>query len=83
MRVKLALYDITGRLVKKFVDGEVEPGVKTVVWNGIADDNKVCASGVYLLSWDWTRFTRAQIRSGKIGFGVLGKDSLFLGHPRT
>ncbi|MEO0216087.1 MAG: T9SS type A sorting domain-containing protein, partial [candidate division WOR-3 bacterium] len=48
MRVKLAVYDITGRLVKTFVNGEVEPGVKTVIWNGVADDNKECASGVYL-----------------------------------
>ncbi|MCX7995205.1 MAG: S8 family serine peptidase [candidate division WOR-3 bacterium] len=48
MRVKLVLYDIAGRLVKTFVNGEVEPGIKTVVWNGIADDRKQCASGVYL-----------------------------------
>lgn len=47
-RVKLALYDITGRLVKTFVNGEVEPGTKTIIWDGVADDNKVCASGVYL-----------------------------------
>lgn len=45
--VKLALYDIAGRLVKTFVNGEVEPGTHTVIWNGIADDNKYCASGVY------------------------------------
>ncbi len=48
MKVRLALYDITGRLVKLFVNGEVEPGVNTIIWNGIADDNKECASGVYL-----------------------------------
>ncbi len=47
MNVKLALYDITGRLVKTFVNGEVEPGTHTVIWNGIGDDNKSCASGVY------------------------------------
>ena len=48
MRVKLTFYDITGRLVKRFVDGEIEPGAKTIIWDGIAEDNKVCASGVYL-----------------------------------
>ncbi len=48
MRVKLAVYDISGRLVKTFANGEVEPGPKTVIWNGLADDNKECASGVYL-----------------------------------
>jgi len=47
MSVKLNLYDITGRLVKTFVNGEVEPGIQTVIWNGIANDKKSCASGVY------------------------------------
>lgn len=47
MNVKLKLYDISGRLVKTFVNGEVESGTHTVIWNGIADDNKACASGVY------------------------------------
>lgn len=47
MSVKLTLYDITGRLVKTFVNSEVEPGIHTVIWNGIADDNKLCSSGIY------------------------------------
>ncbi|MEO0227311.1 MAG: S8 family serine peptidase [candidate division WOR-3 bacterium] len=52
MRVQLKLYDITGRLVKTFVDGFVEPGIKTVIWDGNADDNKRCSSGIYFCRLD-------------------------------
>ncbi|MEO0161955.1 MAG: S8 family serine peptidase [candidate division WOR-3 bacterium] len=48
MRVRLAVYDITGRHVKTFVNGEVEPGTQTIIWNGMDENNKRCASGVYL-----------------------------------
>lgn len=49
MKVKLALYDITGRLVKTFVNRIEQPGLKTIIWNSIADDNKIAASGVYFI----------------------------------
>ncbi|MGB9721915.1 MAG: S8 family serine peptidase [bacterium] len=47
MNVKLAIYDITGRLVKTLVSGTEEPGSKTIFWDGRAEDRDVCASGVY------------------------------------
>ncbi len=47
MQVKLAIYDITGRLVRTLVNGTEEAGTQTVFWNGIADDNNTVASGVY------------------------------------
>jgi len=47
MQVKLAIYDITGRLVRTLVNGTEEAGTKTVFWNGIADDHNTVASGVY------------------------------------
>ncbi len=45
--VKLAIYDITGRLVKVLVDRTEDPGAKTVFWDGRAEDQNRCASGVY------------------------------------
>ncbi len=47
MNLKLAVYDITGRLVKVLVNGVEAPGTNTVIWNGLNDNNDVCASGVY------------------------------------
>jgi hypothetical protein len=46
-RVKLAVYDLTGRLVKKLADGVESSGYNSVVWDGRdAVGNKV-TPGVY------------------------------------
>ena len=47
-RVELEVYDITGRLVKTLVSGEVkQPGRHDVIWNGSNDRGRAVASGLY------------------------------------
>jgi len=43
----LAVYDLTGRLVRTLVDGHLGAGEHTALWNGLADDGARAASGVY------------------------------------
>ncbi len=47
MKVKLALYDVTGRLVTTLVNGVETPGVKTIIWDGKTDNGSLISNGVY------------------------------------
>ena len=58
--VSLKIYDVSGRLVSKLVDGEVAPGVHTLQWRGKDDVNRRCASGVYFV-----RFTAGDYQASK------------------
>jgi len=51
-RMKVKLYTITGELVKTLVDGDVPLGLWTVQWDGRNSDNRVCASGIYILRYE-------------------------------
>jgi flagellar hook assembly protein FlgD len=42
----LSIYDVTGRLVRRFT-GQAEPGVVLIVWNGTDDTGNRVGSGVY------------------------------------
>jgi hypothetical protein len=46
--VRLYIYDIRGRLVRKLVDRERDPGRYLVHWNGRNDRGQPTSSGVYL-----------------------------------
>lgn len=46
--VNLTLYDILGRKVRTLVSGHLEPGYKSVFWDGKNDSGRDVASGVYL-----------------------------------
>ncbi len=46
-RVKINIYDITGRLVKTLADQEFSNGEHTLVWNGKDQNNSTASSGVY------------------------------------
>jgi flagellar hook assembly protein FlgD len=48
MEVKVTIYDVRGRLVRKLVDGEKEPGWYQVHWDGRNDRGQMVGSGVYL-----------------------------------
>jgi beta-glucanase (GH16 family) len=51
--VNLSIYDVTGKRIKRLVDGEaVEAGRHEVVWNGSNDTGRVVAAGVYLCRLD-------------------------------
>jgi len=45
--VKLLIYDATGRLVRRLVDGELPAGFRSVTWQGIDDAGNRVSSGVY------------------------------------
>jgi hypothetical protein len=47
-RVKLTVFDIEGRCVKKLVDDLLPPGVYEVQWDGRNMDGKKSASGTYM-----------------------------------
>jgi hypothetical protein len=45
--VDLAVYDVTGRLVRRLVDEVRNPGTYTQAWDGRSDGGKAVPSGVY------------------------------------
>jgi hypothetical protein len=47
-QVCLAVYDVTGALVRTLVDGHVEAGMRDVVWDGLDANGREVASGVYV-----------------------------------
>jgi hypothetical protein len=46
-KASLKIYNAAGQLVRSLIDGKVEAGYHTVVWNGRNDSNELTASGVY------------------------------------
>jgi hypothetical protein len=45
--ITLAIYDVSGRLVKSLVSGYQKPDVYSIVWNGMDDNDRKVAPGVY------------------------------------
>jgi hypothetical protein len=48
MTVTVAVYDMSGRMVRTLVEGPVDSGPRTVVWDGRDSFGREVASGVYL-----------------------------------
>ena len=48
-RVRLGVYDVSGRLVRWLVDGERRAGTGTVVWDGTAESGIRLGAGVYFV----------------------------------
>ena len=46
-RVRLEIYDVSGRLVIRLVDSVQEAGARQAVWNGTSADGRAAGSGVY------------------------------------
>lgn len=46
--VKLSIFDMSGRLVRKLVDSELPPGRHAALWNGKNEAGREVASGVYV-----------------------------------
>jgi hypothetical protein len=46
-RVTLSIYDVTGRLVKTLVNGNLTAGVHEVVWDGTSDAGRPASNGMY------------------------------------
>ena len=47
-RVKVAIYDIRGRMVRELVNRKQKPGEYRVTWNGASNTGRSVASGFYL-----------------------------------
>ena len=47
-RLRMAVYDIRGRLVRTLVDEHRPRGVGKVVWDGCDRNGQACGSGLYL-----------------------------------
>ncbi len=63
--VKLRIYDVNGRLVRKLVDGNQTAGPHVAVWNGTDDAGRGVASGHYYARLDAGEF------SHKVGITIL------------
>lgn len=50
--VKLAVYDVQGRLVRRLIDGPVETGEQAVEWDGQSERGGHAASGAYFLKFE-------------------------------
>jgi hypothetical protein len=48
MRVRLVIYDVSGRLVRKLVDGVEDAGDRRVSWDGRDERGSAVGSGVYV-----------------------------------
>jgi 5'-nucleotidase len=61
--VRLSIFDVKGRLVTTLVDGTLESGDHTVIWNGIDHNGRPAASGqyFYVLSTDSRRLSRSML----------------------
>jgi hypothetical protein len=60
--VELAIYDASGRLVRKLVDGRLEPGLHEAVWDGLDERGQRVSSGIY---WSQLR-TEGYVSSKKL-----------------
>ena len=60
--VRLAVYDITGRLVRTLVDGPLPAGTSAIRWDGRNDGGRSVGSGVYLSRLE----ALGMVRTGKL-----------------
>ncbi len=45
--VRISVYDVTGREVRRLVDGLSDAGIHSVVWDGMNDEGRRVGSGIY------------------------------------
>jgi flagellar hook assembly protein FlgD len=55
--VTLAIYDVTGRLVRTLVDGNCKPNVYRASWDGTDNSGRLVASGPYFYRFEAGRFS--------------------------
>jgi hypothetical protein len=58
--VKLSIYDVSGRLIRTLVDQEMEPGRKSIRWNGKDTEGREIASGVYFYRLETPTFNQSK-----------------------
>jgi len=47
---KISIYNVLGQKVKDLYSGNSEKGTNSFIWDGIDNNNKKCASGVYIIA---------------------------------
>ncbi|MBU1701644.1 MAG: S8 family serine peptidase [Candidatus Eisenbacteria bacterium] len=48
--VEISLIDVTGRIIRRLVDGHKAPGAFDIMWDGMDDSDHMLSSGVYWLT---------------------------------
>jgi hypothetical protein len=56
--VRFAIYDVSGRLVRRVADGPREAGVTPLEWDGTTEDGRRAAPGVYFYRLEAGNFSR-------------------------
>jgi len=59
-RVRLAVFDLRGRLVRTLIDAPLPAGAGSIVWDGVDDGGRSVASGTYLIQLMAGRETAVQ-----------------------
>ena len=55
-KVSIVVYDIMGKKIRTLVDEFQQPGYKTIEWNGLGDNQKHQASGLYFCNIRSSKF---------------------------
>ena len=58
--IKIIVYDILGRIVWNYQEATKSAGYHSILWNGLNQDGKQAASGVYLISLEAPEFRAVQ-----------------------
>lgn len=58
--VKIAVYDVQGRLVSKLVEGEVQTGVHELVWDGKDAQGRPISAGIYFIKMNSDGFRQQE-----------------------
>jgi hypothetical protein len=60
--VKLTVYDLCGRRVRRLIDGTMQSGNHLIQWNGNSDNNKRLPQGIYFMRMEVPAYGFAQNR---------------------
>ncbi|MCX7995206.1 MAG: S8 family serine peptidase [candidate division WOR-3 bacterium] len=60
VRVKLVVYDVTGRKVGTLVDSDVKPGQYEFVWNNKDDTGRQLGTGIYFIKFEAGGFNKVE-----------------------
>jgi hypothetical protein len=58
--VRLSVFDVNGRLVRRLIDGEKVDSGRVTFWDGSCDDGAWAATGVYLLMFESQVYTSGE-----------------------
>ncbi len=58
--VKLVVYDLLGKEVVRLIDGDLQPGQYTVLWNGRDARGSQVATGAYIYRLETENFTQSR-----------------------